>query len=129
MSGMANEIPPSGPWAGYYLYGQAGPKHRMRFGLVFTPDGKMRGEGSDDIGRFAIHGSFNGATSEASWTKAYIGMHSVQYAGIYSGRSICGNWTLYGGSGGFWIWPEGLGQLEEAALGVELPEPVEPILI
>lgn len=126
---MANDIPPSGAWAGYYFYGDAGPKHRMTLGLLFTPDGKIRGEGSDDIGPFAIDGFFNGAVSQASWTKAYIGMHTVNYSGIYSGRAICGNWTLSGGSGGFWIWPEGMEQFEEALLSEELAEPVQPIFI
>src|SRR5580693_6256249 len=110
---MPNDIPPSGPWTGYYLYGHAGPKHRMRLGLAFTPDGKIRGEGVDDIAPFIIDGFFNGATREANWTKAYVGMHTVRYSGIYSARSICGNWFLAGLTGGFWIWPEAFTESEE----------------
>ncbi len=121
---MLNEIPPSGPWTGYYLYGHEGPKHRMSLGLVFTRDGKIRGDGVDDVASFVIDGLFNGATSEASWTKTYAGRHSVRYSGIYSQRAICGNWTLFRLSGGFWIWPEVAGQSEQVGEQTELEEPV-----
>jgi hypothetical protein len=128
-NGMLDDIPPSGPWTGYYLYGHGGPKHRMRLGLVFTQDGKIRGEGVDDIAPFVIDGLFNGATSEASWTKAYVGMHSVEYSGIYCQRQICGNWTLFRHTGGFWIWPEVFEESEKAGAQTELEQPMEPVLI
>ena len=32
--------------------------------------------------------------SAARWTKAYVGMHSVEYSGFYCGQVICGDWTL-----------------------------------
>jgi len=121
---MLDDIPPSGPWTGYYLYGHDGPKHRMRMSLEFTPDGKIRGEGVDDIARFVIDGRLNGATSEANWTKTYVGMHSVEYSGIYSQRTICGNWTLIQFTGGFWIWPEVVAQSERAGAQAELEHPV-----
>src|SRR5215471_2877928 len=99
-----NSIPPSGPWSGYYLYGYAGKRHRMQMQLSFTNGGRISGSGSDDIARFTIDGVFNAANSAASWTKAYIGMHSVEYRGVYDGRAICGDWTLSWMKGGFWIW-------------------------
>ena len=92
--------------------------------IVFTPDGKIRGDGIDDIAPFLIDGQFNGATSEANWTKAYIGMHSVEYVGIYCQRAICGNWTLMGVTGGFWIWPDVLAESENAGAQIELEQPV-----
>jgi hypothetical protein len=122
---MPDEIPPSGPWSGYYLYGHEGRKHHMRLGLAFTPDGKILGDGVDDIAPFVIDGSFNGATGEANWTKAYVGLHTVYYSGIYSRRSICGNWTLGLLTGGFWIWPES----EEVMEQMELAEHLEPTRI
>jgi hypothetical protein len=125
---MLDDIPPSGPWTGYYLYGHAGPKHRMRLGLVFTRDGKIRGEGVDDIAPFHIDGLFDGPTSEAKWTKAYAGMHTVEYSGIYSQRAICGNWTLIGLTGGFWIWPDVLAQSDETAAQIEFEQPLELVL-
>jgi len=125
---MLNDIPPSGPWTGYYLYGHGGLKHYMRLSLVFTPDGKIRGEGVDDVAPFVIDGFFNGATSEASWTKAYVGRHSVKYSGIYSQRAICGDWTLGRLTGGFWIWPGVVAESQKVVTPTELEEPVEPVL-
>lgn len=107
---MLIESPPSGPWKGYYLYGHGGIRHRMGLRLTFGPDGRITGEGTDDIGRFAIDGSFDPATSAASWLKAYIGMHTVDYSGIYCAKTICGDWTLGGAVGGFWIWPFAMGE-------------------
>ncbi|MGA2135514.1 MAG: hypothetical protein ABSH50_24760 [Bryobacteraceae bacterium] len=96
----------------------------MKLGLVFSPDGKIRGEGMDDVASFVIDGVFNAATSEATWTKAYIGMHKVRYSGIYSNRTICGDWTLMGRTGGFWIWPDTIAQTEKGVAQTELEEPV-----
>ena len=80
----------------------------MKLGLMFSPDGRILGEGIDDIAPFTIHGSFDGAANTASWTKSYLGAHSVEYRGFYDGRTICGNWTLVIASGSFWIWPRGM---------------------
>lgn len=120
---MAADLPPSGPWTGYYLYGHAGPRHRMRLTLTFAPDGKIEGHGVDDIAPFHIHGQFDASTSAAHWKKAYVGRHTVQYAGLYVRPSICGDWTLAGFAGGFWIWPQGLDEsnAEETPAEVELP--------
>src|SRR5262249_492876 len=111
-------LPPSGSWSGYYFYGNSGAKHRMRLHLNFTADGKISGNGSDDIAPFIIRGIFTGALNQASWTKTYVGMHSVEYHGLYDGRSICGDWSLTPRSGGFWIWPDTIAG--EQALHMEL---------
>ena len=111
---MLNDVPPSGPWRGYYLYGHGGPKHRMRLSLTFMLDGKIEGEGVDDIAPFAIDGRFDCVTSTANWTKAYVGMHRVEYFGVYCQRAICGDWSLSGSTGGFWIWPGSIEQSEFA---------------
>jgi len=44
----------------------------------------------------------------------------VEYCGLYDRRSICGDWTLTGFTGGFWIWPDALAQSEEEAVQEEL---------
>src|SRR5580693_2125319 len=100
-----NDIPPSGSWRGYYLYGH-GLKHRMNLNLTFMIDGRIEGEGADDIAQFAIDGRFDCEASTATWTKAYVGMHTVEYSGIYCQRTICGDWYLGAATGGFWIWPQ-----------------------
>jgi hypothetical protein len=93
----------------------------MRLGLIFTPDGKILGDGIDDIAPFTIDGVFDPATNLAHWTKSYIGMHRVEYRGRYDGRSISGDWTLAGRSGGFQIWPEALEEGERSEAEVEEP--------
>ena len=124
---MPDDLPPSGSWAGYYLYGYGGPKHRMRLNLSFSVDGKIAGDGIDDIAPFVVDGQFDGASSHASWTKTYFGMHSVAYSGIYCQRAICGDWTLVGSSGGFWIWPRSAAQTEFAEEQEEIKQPVEMV--
>jgi hypothetical protein len=95
----------------------------MKLGLTFSGNGGISGDGIDDVGPFTIDGVFEFGSNKASWTKAYVGRHSVEYSGIYDGRSICGNWTLGMGSGGFWIWPSTLEEGESEA--IELQEPIE----
>jgi hypothetical protein len=121
---MRNEFPPSGRWTGYYYYGEGGSKHRMRMQLCFALSGSIEGEGIDDIAAFLIRGRFDRATSRAAWTKAYIGMHTVQYSGVYCSRAICGDWILMGMRGGFWIWPNGLGEAESAEEQTEIEAPL-----
>jgi hypothetical protein len=95
--------------------------------LAFSLDGSISGDGIDDIAPFTIHGVFDTASNAASWTKAYLGMHSVEYRGLYDLRSICGTWILDRFTGNFWIWPDGIAEGEQ--LEVELELPVEqPVL-
>ena len=123
MSSESFALPPDGPWSGYYFYGSGGPKHRMKLSLTFSRNGGISGDGVDDVGPFTIDGVFEFGSNKASWTKSYIGRHSVEYSGLYDGRSICGNWTLGMGSGGFWIWPSALEEAEGEV--IEVQEPIE----
>lgn len=120
---MLTDLPPSGAWAGYYLYAHSGSRHRMRLNLAFTIDGSIHGDGIDDIAAFVIEGRFDGARSAARWTKTYVGLHTVEYSGLYCQRVICGDWTLGAATGGFWIWPAGLEQSVEAQS--EVGEPLQ----
>lgn len=122
---MVNGIPPSGRWRGYYFYGYAGLKHHMSLNLTFMSDGKIEGEGIDDIAPFAIDGRFDCVTSAANWIKAYVGMHTVKYSGVYCQQAICGDWTLDGSTGGFWIWPHSGAQPESAEEQEELDQRLE----
>jgi len=120
-------LPPSGPWAGYYQYGHDGAKHRMKLDLTFAQSGAIEGEGIDEIAPFTINGFLETATNQAYWTKSYIGMDSVEYYGLYDGRSICGNWTLRRFSGGFRIWPSTLENEETVHGEIEEPSEVVPV--
>jgi hypothetical protein len=71
-----------------------------------------------------ITGRFDVVTTAACWTKAYVGMHTVEYSGLYCRRAICGDWTLIGHSGGFWIWPESEAEWGHAAGDMEIEEPM-----
>jgi len=124
---MVNGVPPSGRWKGYYLYGYAGLKHQMSLQLAFGIDGRIDGDGVDDIAPFVITGHFDCAKRHASWVKAYRGLHTVQYSGSYCHPSICGDWTLGNATGGFWIWPISLGESEFSETLVELDLDVEPV--
>lgn len=117
-------LPPSGPWTGYYLYGHNGPRHSMRLHLTFAPGGDIQGEGIDDIASFIVSGGFDPATGSVRWTKAYRGLHTVGYSGIYCSRAICGDWILSGLSGGFWIWPEGEHVAETEVAAAEEASPI-----
>jgi hypothetical protein len=96
----------------------------MKLTLAFAANGAIDGDGIDDIATFVITGRFDVPTGAASWTKTYVGMHTVEYSGLYCRNAICGDWILMGNSGGFWIWPESETQWDQAAEDVEIREPV-----
>ena len=122
------KLPPSGPWSGYYLYEWGGPKHRMKLSLLFSANGRMDGDGVDDIAPFIISGVFDGSSLEAIFTKTYIGMHSVEYRGVYDLKSISGAWTLRGLTGDFRIWPGAADEGQEETANAEVEEPAELVL-
>jgi hypothetical protein len=96
----------------------------MKLTLTFAGSGAIDGDGVDDIAPFLITGRFDVATSAASWTKAYVGMHKVEYSGLYCRCAICGDWELMGHSGGFWIWPESETEWEHVAGDMQIEEPL-----
>jgi len=78
---------PSSPWIGFYTYTARDGRHRMDLALEFA-NGRITGEGNDDIGPFVIGGRFDAATRECHWTKNYVGGHEVFYDGFREGRGI-----------------------------------------
>lgn len=101
---MSSSLFPSGPWTGFYNY-RPGDQHRMDLHLEFR-NGRMTGDGTDDIGPFIISGEYDEASLECRWTKSYVGAHDVEYRGFREGKGIWGTWEI--GKrfrGGFQIWP------------------------
>jgi len=114
---------PSGQWTGFYNYSPK-DKHRMDLDLTFNA-GKMSGDGNDDVGRFKVRGDYSEQTLECSWTKTYVGAHSVFYRGFREGKGIWGTWeiTLHT-HGGFHIWPKSAGEGEGQTESNEQTEPM-----
>src|SRR5262245_25014884 len=97
----------------------------MKLVLNFSLSGAIDGDGIDDIASFMIRGVFDSTSLEASWTKAYIGMHSVEYRGRYDHKCIAGIWTLRIATGEFRIWPGAKEEGEEKSAQTEVDEPAE----
>lgn len=116
---------PSGPWSGFYTmaFGRT-TFHRQALDLTFRA-GRMTGRGQDDIGIFGISGHYELDSRKVWWTKSYVGAHSVYYAGVQSGRTIQGDWTIPPNyRGGFSIWPGGDSALDGEFFLVE-QRPIE----
>jgi hypothetical protein len=113
---------PSGPWVGFYNY-VPGDRHRMDLRLTFA-NGRMSGDGNDDVGRFLISGQYDAASRECHWTKTYLGSHDVFYRGFREGKGIRGTWEIgVLNHGGFHIWPKGAaeGEGESACAAATVP--------
>src|SRR5262249_11199339 len=99
---------PSGPWTGFYLMPNTGPK-RYRTALTITfVDGTMTGSGADAVGPFTIHGRYSTVDGKCNWVKHYLGKHDVLYSGYNEGKGIWGVWEIPPFKAGFHIWPEGM---------------------
>jgi hypothetical protein len=101
----------------------------MKLDLLFSQDGRIIGDGADDVGAFLIHGAFDSATLAVRWTKEYVGQHRVEYEGLYNQRSIAGSWTLNRLAGGFRIWPGESADAEETATAEERIQPEELVAV
>jgi hypothetical protein len=117
---------PSGPWTGFYNYGNSARKHRMDLVLTFA-DRAVSGDGCDDIGQFLVSGRFDDTNGECYWTKTYVGGHDVYYRGFREGKGIWGLWELTVDSGGFHIWPRGEEESEQEHESAEEPAPLEAV--
>lgn len=125
---MNEPLFPSGPWTGFYNYSKHAARHRMDLQLTFA-QGRLTGEGRDDVGRFLLRGRYDAQTLECHWTKTYPGSHDVFYRGFREGKGIWGTWEIgLLSHGGFHIWPKGSGQGETEAEATAAPAPAEEIV-
>ena len=108
LGGMSAGQFPSGEWTGFYVYSRRPDRFLMDLQLRFD-SGRISGSGWDDIGSFEISGTYSEQTLECSWVKQYHGQHAVDYTGFREGKGIWGTWRVWGGKGGFHIWPIGAG--------------------
>lgn len=119
---------PSGKWAGFFTqkYPPIG-KHQMEMEITFA-DGRLTGRGRDYVGEFVMDGVYHLDDGKCSWAKEYIGQHTVNYHGYNEGKGIWGTWEIVSLTGGFHIWPEGMGNPSEPGLSAEADVPAEPQL-
>jgi hypothetical protein len=123
---MNHDLFPSGPWTGFYTY-RPKDRHRMDLDLTFA-NGKLTGDGHDDVGRFKVRGDYSEQTLECSWTKTYVGAHSVFYRGFREGKGIWGTWEItLSNHGGFHIWPKRRGAGDAETTATEAKQPAGPI--
>ncbi|MCI0342991.1 MAG: hypothetical protein L0216_17925 [Planctomycetales bacterium] len=114
---------PSGPWHGFWTYSDSSGRHRQDLHLTFR-EGRISGDGLDEVGRSLIRGRYEEDSLQCRWTKTYPGSHDVFYSGAYDLGSIWGTWEIPPhGRGGFRIWPGARG--EGAEVELEEEEPVE----
>ncbi len=116
----------SGEWTGFFLEKHHGKRAWMHLYLEFDPSGKpvgvIKGEGTDYVGPWNLHGWFQPDSTACEWTKQYVGKHRVHYAGQCGEKGIVGTWNIGSGwlTGPFHIWPRAWGDLDEAYLSEEL---------
>lgn len=100
----------TGQWTGHYVqYGSEFPMRFKNFYIMPVPQGYIKGEGEDEIGKFVIKGSFNNNATAVRFAKTYIGQHTIYYQGEFTGSSIEGFWAFDINSLGestFKIWME-----------------------
>ena len=120
---------PSGPWTGYYLQPMSTGKHWMELILTFR-SGVVTGEGRDPVGEFRVKGRYAVEDGKCWWTKAYVGKHSIVYQGYNEGKGIWGTWEYHAAwKGGFYIWPEAMGDPTQSRLAEAIEEPASiPLL-
>jgi hypothetical protein len=97
---------PSGEWVGFYTYRDTDRRFLMDLRLEFK-GGSISGDGADGIGEFVISGTYSESDGECQWTKAYVGLHTVEYRGFRENKGIWGTWAIEEVTGGFQIWPIG----------------------
>lgn len=116
---MSDADYPSGQWVGFYTYPHESRRYLMDLILEFR-DGRVSGEGADDIGFFGIEGHYCPEEGECDWIKTYHGKHSVEYSGYREKEGIWGLWNIGAYKGGFHIWPIGGSDLSLEQLREEI---------
>lgn len=81
--------------------------------MMTFSQGKLTGEGGDDVGPFRWRGQYDKEQMSCRMIKFYP-FHDVIYEGHVDENGIWGTWNLSGMTGGFHLWPKGGGiALEE----------------
>ncbi|HUJ10855.1 MAG TPA: hypothetical protein VL171_12590 [Verrucomicrobiae bacterium] len=89
-------------------------------------NGRITGEGNDDIGPFVVDGRYG--NNQLHWTKTYVGSHELFYEGFGDGKGIRGAWELKRAvRGGFRIWPLSHGACDDANEAEAQEQPIEAI--
>jgi hypothetical protein len=120
----------SGRWVGFFLDKRLPGKHQMELMLTFTK-GTMTGVGRDKVGEFTVRGQYQTDDGKCRWHKRYLARHDVFYQGYAEEKGIWGTWELcpkeiYGlVTGGFYIWPEGMGDPTVLTLHEKADVPAE----
>jgi len=102
--------------------------------LLTFRQGEMTGEGRDKVGAFIVRGRYDTADGKNYWHKRYVDRHDVFYQGYAENKGIWGTWQIlpkeiYGHiKGGFYIWPEGLGDPTQSSLKEEADIPIEELV-
>jgi hypothetical protein len=100
----------------------------MEIVLTFAA-GTLTGAGRDRVGAFTFDGTYDLADGQCNWVKQYVSAHAIGYHGFNEGKGIWGKWELsWSGSvftGGFRIWPEGMGDPTQPVLDEEADVPVQ----
>jgi len=121
---------PSGLWLGFStVHGEEKP---MRLWLGFYPGGRVRGSGTDHLGRFKVHGRYYPEEDKLYFTKLYICETEIVLGGMRDGGQVYGRWQQRSwASGGFIIWPQGSDGEEEEDVIPTPPAQVQgrPVLV
>jgi hypothetical protein len=95
----------NGEWEGFYNYTFNSSKHTMEMTLNFN-NGKVSGNGADDVGVFSFNGNYDQQSHKIYMTKRYA-THIVNYDGNIDENGIWGMWNIDEYCrGGFHIWPK-----------------------
>ena len=119
---------PTGEWKGFWLQRPHFKSRQWMELMLSFADGKITGDGSDSIGRFAMRGQYDLKTGKVVIHKSYVGKHHVLYEGWAElDRGVWGMWTIPGlGKDGFHIWPKGMKDPTGNELKAEVSEPLAP---
>ena len=101
----------------------------MDLHLSFT-NGRITGEGNDNVGAFVIKGQYDAASAECHWVKTYLGGHDVFYRGFREGKGIWGTWEIRNDNrGGFHIWPKEAADDESSNTTALAKRPAPPLKV
>lgn len=120
---------PSGEWSGFYIESRQPQRGWMHLYLNFA-HGKIEGEGTDYVGPWVIHGTYDLRNGVCQWTKQYQGRHRVVYEGKITEDGIQGLWNIsHFNSGPFHVWPRQRTDLQSLYMKDDLEANVPSVLL